>query len=272
MQTQIALLRIVDLHTAHQMTFARAPKISVITVSFNAADTIARTVQSVAAQNYPDVQHVVIDGGSYDATVDVVLQHLRIGGIVVSEPDGGLYDAMNKGVLLSSGDIVAILNADDYYANDTILSDVVALWAKSGCDAVLADIAFFLPNRPNHIARHYKSDRFRPSLIGWGWMPAHPGMFLSRRVYDTVGLYDTSYRIAADFEFVARAFGKHRCSYEFTHEVAVFMRLGGISTADFEAKMIINREVLRACRTNDIYSNWLMLLSKYPIKAMELIK
>lgn len=254
------------------MPAARPLKISVITVSYNAASTIADTMRSVAEQDYPHVEHILIDGASKDNSVAIAEKLLRPGGVILSEPDKGLYDAMNKGIALSSGEIIAVLNADDFYANQYLLSVIASRFAASNSDAVLADIAFFHPDNPQKIMRRYRSDRFRPARIGWGWMPAHPGMFLRRSVYEQLGTYDISYRIASDFEFVARAFGKHHISYEYTREVAVLMRPGGVSTADFAAKMTINREVLRACRANGIYSNWLMLLSKYPAKALELLR
>lgn len=254
------------------MPDARPLKISVITVSYNAAETIAETICSVAAQDHPHVEHIVVDGDSRDGSAAIAREHLRVGGIILSEPDKGLYDAMNKGIALASGDIVAILNADDHYAHTAVLSEIAARFAVSDVDAMLADVAFFRDSDPTRIVRRYRSDRFRPGLIGWGIMPAHPGMFLKRSVYEKVGGYDTGYRIAADFDFVARAFGRHRCTFEHTREVAVLMRPGGVSTADFGARMLINREVLKACRSNGIYSNYPMLLSKYPRKLLELIR
>ncbi|MGQ2975121.1 MAG: glycosyltransferase family 2 protein [Sphingopyxis sp.] len=254
------------------MPTSRPPKISVITVSYNAADTIAETIISVAAQDYSHVEHIVVDGASNDDSVAIAEKYLRPGGIIRSEPDKGLYDAMNKGLALASGDIVAVLNADDHFAHSSVLSDIAARFEASDKDAVFADIAFFNPDNPDRIVRRYRSDRFRPERIGWGWMPAHPGMFVKRSVYEKVGGYDIGYQIASDFDFVVRAFGRHRCTYEFTNEIAVLMRPGGISTANFAARRMISREMLRACRTHGIRSNWLMLLSRYPAKALEWLR
>jgi glycosyltransferase involved in cell wall biosynthesis len=247
-------------------------KISIVTAAFRAGETIGDTLRSVATQSWPDVEHIVVDGGSTDATAELVGQHQRPGGSFTSEPDNGLYDAMNKGIDRASGDIIGILNADDVYANPDSLAHVAAAFRASGADAVLGDIGFFRPEAPERIFRRYNSGRFRPGRLGWGWMPAHPAMFLTREAYQRTGRYRTDYRIAADFEFIARAFGKERLSYSYLPEIIVRMRSGGVSTAGAASSLTIQRELLRACRENGIGSNHLMLACRYPLKLLEYLR
>jgi glycosyltransferase involved in cell wall biosynthesis len=247
-------------------------KISIITVSFNAAATIGDTLDSVASQAFGDVEHVVVDGGSTDGTQDLVRAVLRPGDRFVSERDDGLYDAMNKGIALATGDVIGILNADDVFAGANVLDDVARTFERTAVDAVLGDVGFFREGAPDKIVRRYDSGYFRPDRLAWGIMPAHPGMYLTREAYDRIGRYRTDLRIAADFEFVVRAFGTHRISFVHLPEMIVKMRLGGISTDGLGAKLTINREVLRACRDNGLYSNPLMIASKYPRKLLELFR
>jgi glycosyltransferase involved in cell wall biosynthesis len=246
-------------------------KISIITVSFNAAATIAATLESVRAQIFGDIEHVLIDGGSTDGTQAIIQTMLRPGDRFISEPDKGLYDAMNKGVALASGEVIGILNADDIFARPDVLAHVAQAYERHGVDAILGDVGFFRDGAPDRIVRRYDSGYFRPNRIAWGIMPAHPGMYLTREAYDRVGPYRTDFRIAADFEFVARAFMKHGLSFSHLPEIIVKMRLGGVSTDGLGAKLTINREVLRACRENGLYSNNFMIASKYFRKFRELL-
>ncbi len=246
-------------------------KFSIVTVSFNAETTIADTLRSVAEQSHPDVEHIVVDGGSCDGTVGLIEKHLRTGGRYVSERDNGLYDAMNKGIAMAQGNMIGLLNADDMYADKDILVRIAAHAASRRVDAVLCDVGFFKDGAPDRIIRRYNSGHFKPDRLGWGWMPAHPGMFLTSAAYNKVGAYRIDYKIAADFEFIVRAFRVHGLTYSHMREIAVLMRAGGISTSGLKSKMTINAEVLRACRENGIYSNAAMLLCKYPRKLLEMI-
>lgn len=244
-------------------------KISVITVCFNSAQTIADTLQSVATQTHPEIEHIVVDGSSTDGTLDVIERHEQHVARLISEPDRGIYDAMNKGLALASGDVIGFLNADDVYADNGVLERVSATMARDDLDALFGDVAFFSSNDPQRDVRIYRSVRFRPDRIAWGWMPAHPALFVRREVFQRVGVFRTDYRIAGDFEFVARAFGKNTLRYRHLPEVLVRMRTGGISTAGWRNTLLLNREVLRACRENGIQTNMLKVLSKYPAKLLE---
>lgn len=228
-------------------------------------------MQSVAGQTYPDIEHIVVDGGSTDGTLDVIARYRSNLAKVVSERDHGIYDAMNKGVALATGEVIGFLNADDMYAHSDVIARVAQIMQRSELDALYGDVAFFRPEEPQKTVRRYRSSHFRPSRIAWGWMPAHPALFLHRRVFENVGAFRTDYRIAGDFELVARAFHSGELRYQYLPEVLVHMRIGGVSTGGWRNTVLLNREVIRACRENGIYTNYLMVLSKYPLKLMELI-
>ena len=248
-------------------------KISIITVCYNAADTIGDTIASVAAQTHPDVEHIIVDGASTDGSTAQIARLAGPDVVWSSERDRGLYDAMNKGIAKATGDVIGILNADDFYADADVLARVARCFDHDpGVEAVLGDIAFLRGSaQDRRIGRRYRSARFTPDRVAWGWMPAHPGMFVTRAVYDRVGTYRLDYRIGADFEFVARAFVSHRISYCQLPKILVLMRPGGLSTSGLKSKWVINKECLRACLENGIPSNMLMIMSKYPMKLLDMI-
>lgn len=244
-------------------------KVSIVTVCYNAAATIADTLESIAMQNFLDVENIVIDGASTDNTLEIVQRHARRLAQVHSEPDHGVYHAMNKGLALASGEVIGFLNADDVYAGKDVLSRVMAIMEREGLDALLGDVEFFRPEDPARTVRRYRSTRFTPDRIAWGWMPAHPALFLRRHVYERFGLFRTDYRIAGDFEFCARIFRNETLFYRSVPETLVRMRTGGISTGGWRSTLLLNREVMRACRENGINTNILKIFSKYPIKILE---
>lgn len=246
-------------------------KITIVTVAFNAASTITDTLQSIAGQTYPDVEHILVDGASTDGTLAIVERHGKHVARMISEPDQGIYDAMNKGLRLATGDVIGFLNADDVYADTGVLERVSAIMESEKLDALFGDAEFVSPDRPDRTLRRYRSECFRPDRIGWGWMPAHPTLFLRRQVYERFGLFRTDYRIAGDFELVARMFHGGTLSYRHVPEVLVRMRTGGISTGGWRNTLLLNREVLRACRENGIPTSLPKILSKYPAKLLEFL-
>jgi glycosyltransferase involved in cell wall biosynthesis len=246
-------------------------KISIITAVFNAAGTIEEALLSVARQTHPDVEHIVVDGGSTDGTREIIDRYRHRIAKVVFEPDRGVYDAMNKGLALASGDVIGFLNADDLYASKDVLSRVVSIMEREGLDALFGDVEFFKPKDPTRTVRRYRSARFSPDQIALGWMPAHPALFLRRRVYESYGHFRTDYRIAGDFEYCARIFHNNTLVYRSLPETLVRMRTGGISTSGWRNTVLLNREVLRACRENGINTNILKIFSKYPAKLMEFL-
>lgn len=246
--------------------------VSVVTVCRNSVATIGATLASVQTQGHPSIQHIVIDGASTDGTQELVRRGLRDGGVLVSEPDTGIYNAMNKGVALATGDIIAFLNADDAYAHDDVVASVCREFGRGDVNAIFGDVAFFNDADFKKMVRRYDSGKFRPDRIRWGWMPAHPGMFVARDVYEALGGFAENYRIAGDFDFVVRAFKNKLIRYRHVPEIFVNMQMGGESTRNLAAKMRINREVVQACRANGVYSNLLMVMSKYPLKLLEVLR
>ncbi|WP_087691083.1 glycosyltransferase family 2 protein [Pandoraea sp. PE-S2R-1] len=248
-------------------------KISVITVCYNSARTIEHALRSVADQDFPLVEHIVIDGASKDDTLAIIGKHGQHVAKLVSERDRGIYDAMNKGVTLATGDVICFLNSDDRYVSSDVLSRVADLMSTHNLEALLGDVAFFREEAPDTVIRRFRSDRFTPARLAWGWMPAHPALFLRREVYERVGPFKTDYRIAGDFEFIVRAFGGAQVPrYRHLPEVLVNMMHGGASTGGLKAKITLNREFLRACRENGIETSMLKLLARYPLKLLELVK
>lgn len=244
-------------------------KISVITAVFNRQQTIGRAIQSVQEQSYDDIEHVIIDGASTDGTLKVIEKNRAENSMIISEADNGIYDAINKGIRLSSGDVIGLMHSDDVYVSESVLSKVAKVFSDPLVDAVYGDVVFFRENEPEKHVRRYSSKRFSPAMLAWGLMPAHTSLFIRKRVFDRFGLYKTDYKIAADFEFVARIFSNGKLNAVYLPEVLVRMAIGGVSTGGLKNTLRLNQEVLRACRENKIRTNMLKILSKYPWKIME---
>ncbi len=246
-------------------------KISIITVCFNSAHTIRDTIESVFSQSYNNIEYLIIDGGSTDGTLDVIDQYRNDGiACVISEPDRGMYDAMNKGIKMATGDAIGILNSDDLFEDDDVIRDVVATFSNADSDMVVGDVVWVDRNDLSRVRRYYSSKKFRVWKLRTGWMPPHPATFIRRSVYDRAGLYSLNYRIAADYEMFVRLLLVHGCSFSRVNRVLVRMRLGGISTGGISNSWLLNREIVRACRSNGIYTNLFLVLSKMPFKLLEL--
>ena len=251
-------------------------KISLITVTYNSGKTISTTLESVLAQTNPNIEYIIVDGASQDDTVDIIKEYEpHFKGMLkwVSEPDKGLYDAMNKGIRMATGEVIGILNSDDFFTTNEILQQVAdAFVADKELDAVYGDIHFVNPDNLDKCVRYYSSKVFRRSLMKIGLMPAHPTFYLKRSCFDQFGLYKTDYRIAADFEFLLRVIYKGRIRTKYLPLDMVTMRTGGASTSGFESYIRIMKEHLRGFRENGIYNNALMLSLRYPYKIWELLK
>ncbi len=247
-------------------------KISVNTVCYNSALTLERSLQSVVNQDWPSIEHIVIDGASSDGSLKILERFSSTISYIVSEPDKGIYDAMNKGLAQSTGDIVCFLNADDQYESDNVLSMVASKMHAENLDALFGDVSFFDVKNPSRVVRRYRSGHFRPSRLAWGWMPAHPALFLRKEVVKRVGQFKADYHIAGDFEFIVRAFHGHSLRYQHLSEVLVNMQTGGVSTSGWLSRIRLNQEVLRACRENGLQTNMLKILLKYPLKIIEVLR
>lgn len=248
-------------------------KVSIITASFNSASTIADTIRSVLNQTYPDIEYWVIDGGSSDRTMEIVREYEpQFKGRLhyVSEKDKGIYDAMNKGIRMSTGEVVGILNSDDYFTDTHVVENVVkALNDNRALDAVYGDIHFIRDGEPDKVVRYYSSASFRPWKLRFGFMPAHPSFYAWRKVYEENGLYALDYKIAADYDMMVRLFYKARIKARYLKQDFVTMRTGGMSTKNVQNRLLINREDVKACRRYGLYTNLFFISLKYLFKVFE---
>jgi glycosyltransferase involved in cell wall biosynthesis len=246
-------------------------KISIITVTYNSAATLSDTLQSVRSQDYPDIEHILVDGGSTDGTVELIRKAPHVHNWV-SEKDRGLYDAINKGIRMATGDIVGILNSDDFFPGNHIVSKIAAAFQGKDLEAVYGDIAFVRPDNLEKIVRLYSSRKFNPGRFAYGYMPAHPSFYVKRDAYLRLGLYKEDYKIAADYELLMRFLYRHRLRYAYIPEVLVHMRTGGVSNRNILSRYTLNREIIRACRENGVNTNMAILSFKYLNKVFEYIR
>ena len=248
-------------------------KISIITVCLNSEKTIRDTITSVLSQNFADVEYIIIDGGSKDKTLSIVHEYEDSIDKIVSEPDEGLYDAMNKGISFASGEVIGILNSDDFFENDNIIKVVVNAFEQNPTvDLVFGDLVYVRPNNLGQIIRYYSSLNFRSWKPRFGWIPPHPATFIKRSVYEKFGVYNLSFKIAADYDFFVRVLQVHKLSFYQIPKVLVRMRIGGVSTSGFRNSYRLTQEIVKACKLNGIYTNLFFVLTKIPFKLIELYK
>ena len=247
-------------------------KVSVITATYNREATVVRAMSSIKSQTHTDVQIIVIDGASQDSTVALVTPILGDKDILRSELDLGIYDALNKGLALADGEVIAFLHSDDLYFDNNVISKVVEIFSDESIDAVYGDVCFFSGSNVTKIRRRYRSDKLSARNLAWGKMPAHPAIFIRRRVYEKIGYFETDFQIAADYEFLCRLVQYANLKSVYLSSVLVRMELGGVSTGGFRNTILLNKEVFRAIRKNGIYTNIFMLLSKYPSKIFQFLR
>jgi glycosyltransferase involved in cell wall biosynthesis len=246
-------------------------RISVITVTFNSAATLAHTLETVRDQDYADVEHVLIDGASGDETVNIIKNFPHVQNWI-SEKDRGLYDAINKGIARATGDVVGILNSDDFFPHNGVLSVIAAGFAEKKVDAIYGDIAFVKPVNLQKIVRLYSARKFHPKKFGYGFMPPHPSFYAKRQLFHEFGNYQTDYKIAADYELLMRFLFKYKISSAYISEILVYMRTGGVSNENILSRVTLNKEIIRACRENGVSTNMFILSLKYFRKVFEFIQ
>lgn len=250
-------------------------KISIVTAAYNSGKTIRDTLESVLRQTYDNYELIVKDGGSKDNTLDICREYEeRFKGRmkIISSPDKGIYDAMNQGVSSASGDIVGILNSDDFYTSDDILERIAGEYnADTYLEALYGDIHFVSPNNLMKCTRYYSSSYFRPWLLRFGFMPAHPSFYVRKAVYDTYGLYDLQFRTSSDFEWMVRLFTKYHIRAKYIHKDFVTMRSGGESTAGMEAKRKVNNDIVASLKKNGIFTCEAFKYIRYAWKGIELL-
>ncbi len=246
--------------------------ISIITATFNSAKTLKDTIQSVLRQTNKDFEYLIIDGGSTDETIDIVKSYeSEFSGRLkwVSEKDQGIYDAMNKGIKMASGDVVGILNSDDYFTSDDILQTVDNAFKSHEIDAIYGDIHFIRDGNPQKCVRYYSSRMFRPFWLRFGFMPAHPSFYCKREIFDKAGLYSLDYKIGADYEMMVRLFKRHKIKSLYANKDFVTMRTGGASNNNVRSRLTLIEEDVKACRVNGIYTNRFFIMLKFLYKIFE---
>jgi glycosyltransferase len=246
-------------------------RISIITPTFNSANTVAETMQSVEEQDYPHIEHIVVDGHSQDETLEIVQQFPHT-DTLISERDEGIYDAMNKGIRAATGDIIGILNSDDIYANAHVISTVANVFQDSNIQACYADLQYMDARNTAIITRTWKAGKHDISSFYWGWMPPHPTFFVRKTVYDEVGLFDTRLRSAADYEMMLRILLKNKMKAVYIPQVTVKMRTGGMSNASFMNRIRANREDREAWRINGLKPYFFTLYLKPLRKLPQFLK
>lgn len=250
-------------------------KISIITATYNSGRTVRDTIESVLRQTYTDFEYIIKDGGSKDDTLEIVKEYAPQFGArlkMVSAPDQGIYDAMNIGLHMATGEVIGILNSDDFYTSDDALQTIAHAFAHYDIDATYGDIHFVNNDDLTKCVRYYSSAVFRRWMMRFGMMPAHPSFYCKRSVYEQLGAFDTSYRIAADFENLLRLIYVGNIKTKYISKDFVTMRTGGASTAGLSSRTQIMKDHLRAMKANGIYSNVFLLSLRYIYKLYEVLR
>lgn len=229
-------------------------KISIITATYNNVDTIDTTLQSVLSQTYSNIEYIVIDGASVDGTLEKLQKYQSQIACLVSEPDKGMYHALNKGIEKATGQIIGFLHADDFYASENILEKIAALFSEKNCDAVYGDLQYVYKNNINKVLRNWKSGEYHIKNMRKGWMPPHPTLFIKKEFYTNYGSFDTSYKVAADYDLMTRFLCRYKMNACYIPEVIIKMRWGGKSNKNLKNIFIKMMDDYRAIRTNKVGS------------------
>jgi glycosyltransferase involved in cell wall biosynthesis len=246
-------------------------KLSIITVSYNSEKTIEDTILSVLSQDYENIEYIIIDGGSNDRTCEIIKKYKPQISFFISEPDKGIYDAMNKGIKKATGAVVGILNSDDFYANEQVLSSVMQKF-DSNVDGVYADLVYVDATNTDKVLRKWISGSYVKDSFLKGWMPPHPTFFVRKEVYEKYGMFNTILRSAADYEFMLRVIHKFKIRLTYLPQVIVRMRAGGESNASLSNRIKANKEDRKAWELNGLKPNTFTLIRKPLSKVLQFIK
>lgn len=242
-------------------------RFSIITATRNSAATIEDALLSVADQDYPAIEHIIVDGNSTDDTLKIIEKHSARIAKVITGADQGIYNALNRGIEAATGDVIGILHSDDIYLHSSVISEYAKVFVKESCDAVYADLMYVDRKNPLNIVRSWKSGDYLPGAFLNGWMPPHPTFFLKRSIYLRYGVYREDFRTAADYELMLRMIHKNRISVCYLPVFAVKMRTGGASNESLAARLKANMEDRRAWRVNGLKPRWFTLLLK-PVRKI----
>ncbi len=244
-------------------------KVSIITITYNSAETIEDTIRSVLSQDYKDIEYIIVDGASKDSTLEIIDRYKSSISKFVSERDKGIYDAMNKGVAMATGDVIGILNSDDFYADGRVISDIMKTIQQSNSDGCYADLVYVDRIATNKVIRSWKSGEYRHGDFLRGWMPPHPTFFVKRSVYDAHGHYSLQLRSAADYELMLRFIHKHGIRVSYLPRVITKMRAGGQSNVTLKNRWKANKEDRLAWKMNGLQPGFLTLIRKPLSKLLQ---
>ena len=241
-------------------------KVSIITVVYNGAEHIQTCIDSVLNQTYPDVEYIIIDGKSTDGTVNIIQSYGTKIDKFISESDKGLYDAMNKGISMATGDVIGLLNADDFYRHNRVIANMVATFEHTGSDAVYGDMVYVDRSDTQKLKRYWRSGYYQNNAFLWGWMPGHLSFFAKRWLYEQHGLFRLDMKSAADYELLLRFIHKNKAKLAYMNEVTIVMRTGGISNSSLQNRIRANRDDRLAWELNGLkpyfFTLWLKPLRK----------
>lgn len=246
-------------------------KISIVTVCFNSEKTIEKTIKSIISQTYKEIEYIVIDGNSNDDTLNIIHKYKNHVDTLISEPDNGLYDAMNKGIKLANGEVVGILNSDDLYTNDNVIKNIMSYFNNDSVDLVYGNIKYFKNDDVNTITRNWRSSKFISGSFLKGWHPPHPALFVRKKVYNLYGVFDLNFEIASDFDLMLRFFEYYKLKSLFIDKSLVLMRAGGVS-GNLEGVIKTNRERRKSFKKYNFKINKFYAFYVYYPKIKELIK
>ncbi len=238
-------------------------KISVITVVYNAEDTLEQTIMSVYGQSYNEIEYIIIDGSSSDATLSIINKHRDKISHVISEPDQGIYDAMNKGINISTGDVVGFLNADDLYYENNVVEKIIRCFETDSVDACYGDLVYVSKNNLSKIVRYWESCNHIEGLCKTGWMPAHPTLYMRKKIYDKYGTYDLAYKLQSDYELCLRLLEVEKINTKYLPEILVKMRIGGVTNNSIINILKGNLEAYNACKKYFPKTSKIFILRKF---------
>ena len=246
-------------------------KVSIITVCFNSQKTIRKTIKSVISQSYKNYEYIIIDGGSTDNTIKIISEYKKYISIFISETDKGIYDAINKGIKKSTGSVVSILHSDDIFYNNQTTKKVMSYFSSNLKLDCLIGNTLITKNNSKKVIRNYKANSFKKWMLYLGFSPPHPSTFFSKKIYKKFGLYNKKYNIAGDFEFYVRIFLKQNILLRIVNKNFILMKSGGRSSESLKSNFISSNEIIKSFKDNNLYTNWLLVILRYPIKLLQYI-
>ena len=246
-------------------------KVSIITVCFNSQKTIRKTIKSVISQSYKNYEYIIIDGGSTDNTIKIINEYKKCISVFISEKDKGIYDAINKGIKKSTGSVVSILHSDDIFYDNQTTKEVMSYFSSNSKLDCLIGNTLITKNNSKKVIRNYKANSFKKWMLYLGFSPPHPSTFFSKKIYKKFGLYNKKYNIAGDFEFYVRIFLKQNILLRIVNKNFILMKSGGRSSESLKSNFISSNEIIKSFKDNNLYTNWLLVILRYPIKLLQYI-